>query len=301
MWQGINVAASLLTETKRCSERAAGSFFARQYPAFVLDAGLVVEYLAKYLIADQNPLDLYSGSARRRITPHMEAVLSHPRTSNELTMNERGVALEQLSKVNTITGKVAVEVLNGPNFLDGDIYVEGATRLREARNMGMHLGEFPQEVPSSLATDLIAVVDSMTARRTHLRRELWGIFPDVVTRDHLCAPRSATAEAEIRICRARWAWLHAPGAVHRLSSFQISGSRTMKCPVCTNIAGLSTTVGEQTPEFCTETHERGQQVDVLDCLHCGITLYGGQIAAAVARQSRESSTVFETEYDWLLR
>jgi len=278
---GNGLAASLWTEAKRSAQRAIASFFSNERQPFVIDAFAATEYLAKLRIVERDPFGLYTARRQEGLNSAQRYIIETPWTvTSRPTPEVFEQALRDLVNVPTIGAEAVFDLVNGPGHLDGAIDLADATSLRDARNRGIHLGEFPHD-PSDLASAFLSVVNALTSDRKHARTELWGIWPRVVTPAHLTTARTATAEAEIRYCRSRWTWLHRPTEISRLSSFRLHQEcRTMACPSCGNQAGLTSMLGQSAPRICVEIDELATGIDVMDCLHCNLTLFGRQIRTA---------------------
>lgn len=199
-------------------------------------------------------------------------------------MQQRARALDSLASRQSIKAEYAFKFAN--RILRNSADPVAAARLRYARNAGIHLGTFPPD-PTPYAADLIGIVHHMTPRP----QDVWGPWAGIATVDHLSTMRSPAHDAELRLAEAKARWDPSFVSNNRRSRSTVIPSpdgATYRCPVCNNGAVRATT--RQVPAVCITPAERDQEVGVLDCLYCGLVLFGTQIAHAEGLRPTPSAT-----------
>lgn len=280
MKDGVGIAKSLHKEACRFTQRAMGEFFGRQYIAFIIDAGTAMEHLAKAVLADVDPLRLFVKADREGFGAGERRVIcgggEPPPTWDELLLIVASIASKQ-------TISVARAIRLASKTLPQAVSRGAATRVSAARNAAVHAGEAPPLANiDSVAADWFGVM-SVLGVRTH-PMELWGNWAPVASLDHLCTTRSPRADAEVRVRRA---YNSRNGLVvdnARRSHIKLRDvDSALECPACHAAAAITMQLSSMMPEHLLPTAEDRDQVRVLDCLYCGLILYGTQIEFAAAR------------------
>lgn len=261
----------------RCAQRGLAAFFDRQYQGFVFDAGATLEYLVKYVVANDDPTLLYKESVRRELTLDEQFVLDPLRSKEHpLDYAHQQTVIARLLKRRTINAHDTLRIANDSKHLGGGIALDEATRVRGARNAALHIGVFDRDV-DPVAAAFLTVVASMSPA---LPEGLFGDWRDVATTFHLTSNRDHLAEMEVRLCAAK-SWWYFQHRRHRLDALQLDPRHaTRACPFCGNGAAIGVADGAHLPPWCVADHERFGTVAILDCMHCGLELYGAQIEAA---------------------
>jgi hypothetical protein len=284
------VARSLWEEACRNGQRACESFFLGQTKVFVIDAGATIEYLAKHTVARADPKNLYDPSIRQNLTtddlfvldPHKYCLDSNGHVRIDIDQSAAEVALAHLGELRTISGKVAINLANDPQHLKGAMDAASAHLLREARNRALHIGEFPDD-PDLLAKAFLDVVQSMSHR---LEPGLFGDWRDVATTSHMTSKRRPIPEMEVRMSFAKASW-YRPVSTHRRGRVKLADDQTTEaCPFCLKPAAISQLLGTEVPERSLDPSERSSSVTALDCLYCGLELFGEQVAEAIRRRDQ---------------
>ena len=280
MKDGVGIAKSLHKEACRFTQRAMGEFFGRQYIAFIIDAGTAMEHLAKAVLADTDPLRLFTKADREGFGAPERRVIcgggEPPPTWDELLLIVASIASKQ-------TISVASSIRLASKTLPQAVSRGAATRVSAARNAAVHAGEAPPLADiDRVAADWFGVMTTLGVGIHPM--ELWGNWAPVATLDHLCTLRSPKADAEVRVRRA----------YNSHSGFVVDNSRRSRiklrdtdsavvCPACHGDAAITMQLSSMVPEHLVAAATEKDRVRVLDCLYCGLTLFGTQIEFAAAR------------------
>jgi hypothetical protein len=276
MKDGVGIAKSLHAEAARFAQRATSEFFGRQYIAFVIDAGTAMEHLAKAVVADADPLRLFTKVDREGFDAAERRVIcggsEPPPTWNELLR-----VVGSIASKHTISADSAIRLAS--KTLPNAVNRGAAKRVSAARNAAVHAGEAPplSEIDSVVA-DWFDVMTRLGVRRHPA--QLWGNWAPVATLDHLRTTRSPNVDAEVRV---RQAYDSRSGlAIDNARRGRINieeAHLTVRCPACRGHAAITMETSSMVPDYL-QSAATEDPVRILDCLYCGLTLYGNQIEVA---------------------
>jgi hypothetical protein len=297
MRNGVGIAKSLHREAARFTQRAVAEFFNRQVIAFIIDAGTAMEHLAKAVVADNAPLHLFKKVDRDSFTP-MECRVICGGSEAPPVWEELGPIVDRIAGLWMIGVDQAVH-LASRKFVEGGVDRGAAKRVSTARNAAVHAGESPAYTTvDAIATDWLAVMRALGANQSP--GELWGNWAPVATTEHLTTQRTSEADAQVRMRRA----------FNNISGLAIDNARrswikldssneTTRCPVCHSAAAVTALSPSRFPEHLQAATASEAESRVLDCLYCGLALYGTQIDYAQQSTHSGSMTSDQPGSEWL--
>lgn len=271
MREGIGVEASLRWVSARFAQRAVEDFFERsQDREFVIDAVTAVEFAAKAVVARCDVSRLFKLNKNSVLNDAQLLVLKPVAgTDDAPTEQLREEALASLLSLISISARDAITVANELFPVD----LGRATRLIEARNAAVHLGDVDPVVLDELATDFLSVATCLWAGLGREAVEFWGDLNSIANAEHLTSQRSPTLDAKVRVVLARRHWVGSGTAANRRSRLDF-GEAGVRCLACGHGAVLSTHPAGSAPERCVPESSKSLPVEILDCPACGLSLFG---------------------------
>ncbi len=273
MREGVGVENSLRWVASRFAQRAVVDFFeGSQHREFVIDAAMAVEFLAKAVVARHDVTDLYELDGDEELT-HAQRLVLNPALgpgSERLVGSDRVDALTWLvQEGKTVNASDAVK--SAARRLKVD--VAAADRLITARNAAVHLGDIDSAAIDGLARDFIKTSLQLWAGLSHHESELWGDLIPIAHPNYMKSDRTPIRDAEVRVVRAQRAFYGSGLYGNRRSRLPLDIGET-RCPSCRCGAIVTTQPVGSAPEQCIPTSQRELPVEVLDCLVCGLVLFG---------------------------
>lgn len=282
MREGVGIQSSLQWVAARFAQRAVEYFYeSSAHREFVIDAAATVEFAAKAVIARHQVTVLFDVKGQPSLSSDQLFVLD-PAGSNQARPSAPAwdEALDRLVEMETVSLTDAVG--RADDFGDLDVDRSAAKRLVVARNRAIHIGDIDQATTDRLGSDFLTVCTSLWEGLSEPLYILWGDLEPIANSQHMRSDRGAKQEAQVRVVLARRHWYSfgAVGGVYR-SHLQVTGD-TVPCPACQNPAHISFRPTSAAPPECLHQTELDKPVETLECLFCGLTLFGArQIQLAI--------------------
>jgi len=271
--EGVGIESSLRWVSARFAQRALTDFFdGGQQREFVIDAAAAAEFTAKTIVARHDVTALFDPD-HRNFSPAQLHLLDPHDNAGILVHGspERIKALDGLVASITITGLDAARAAR--SLADIEVDLAAASRLFDARNAAIHLGDLDESHADRIARDFLSVVNALWAGVGFNDRALWGDLRSIATPKHLRSSRTPVQDAEVRVARARRDHFSSVISANRRGRLPLADADT-RCPACNSPAFTTMQPVGTAPERCIPPTRREQPVEVLDCLVCGLVLYG---------------------------
>jgi hypothetical protein len=276
--EGVGIESSLRWVAGRFAERAVEDFFASSARReFLINAAASVEFAAKGVIARHDVPALYvvkdapplSDDERYVLTPG-----SYPDSDRPSTERWASI-LDGLLDRPTISGKDAAAVAAKLALVHDQIPVDvaAATRLFNARNRAAHVGDIDEARLDRHAKDFLKSFSALSAALQAPGLTLFGDLVPIANQRHMRAVRSPKVETQVQVVLARRRFRSGAVLPARRSTLRVAGDTT-RCPACDQDAHVTTQPPHDVPLQRLPPREHGKPVDTLDCLYCGLTLYG---------------------------
>jgi hypothetical protein len=184
----------------------------------------------------------------------------------------------QLAFRRTISARRAVELAFGLAAIDDELLVEGAKRLRERRDSCVHFGDEPMGNIGQAADEFAVLAERLWSELQRFRTELWGWASPVAEVSVIGRRATSILDARMRLARAQYelAAVGVVGAARRRRL--IGGQPNAWCPSCRGRAFAHSQPPGSGPAYLSGDAQPDVPVMVLDCLICGLSLWGEQIA-----------------------
>lgn len=271
MREGVGVSRSLAWSAQRFAQRALEDFFTfAQLREFVIDSGVAAEFAAKAVVAQEDPARLFdardqpplSADQLAIIDPHSQRVRPGPTVWS--------CELAALLELQTLSASEAIGAAAQLCRVDSG----AAQRVLAARNRAAHIGDVDREAVDGHARDFLRVIETLWLATHRPTTELWCDLTPIADARHLRLARGPKAEVEVRVALARRRWSVDLFAAHRRGQLRLDADDLVRCPVCGNGAAC----GEHSASSAGNLPvvDENQLVQVLDCLHCGLTIVGAR-------------------------
>jgi hypothetical protein len=256
------------------AQRAADDFCYQRERA-ATEAGAALEYAAKMVVAQLMGLhDVFTDRPTLSDAELWVAGDHAARAGSPPSPNDIAAARASLLDRHSITPDLAVKkALKGVEEAQRSAIRTAAKTVIRARNAVVHLGD--SDVPlAELADAFVAAVEAMWRLVPAAAPGLWGVFSDVAKVGVLGRRETWEHDKAIRIAQARDRF-HSMGTIFVQRSNQTAGLYESKCAVCNSAAFYDPASRQPSPSLVPRAPD--ETVAVLDCLVCGLTLWGPQI------------------------
>lgn len=278
----------------RFAQRAVSDFFAGSARReFLIDAATAVEFMAKAVIAQHDPVALFtSGSSP---LSKDELALLDPPPDHERTPDvdaDREAALASVLARQTLRGREAVQVAASLAAKDNDIIVDvsAARRLFDARNRAIHIGDVDEPQIDGHAKDFLRVFEALTTAAHEIPQVMFGDLYSIADQRHMAVGRSPSVDVRVQVTLAKNRFHYGVVSPARRSRLPVAGD-TISCPACRCQAHVT----DQPPQSAPPERITGAEFDstsrTLDCLFCGLTLYGQRQITRAQREFPPTSPV----------
>jgi hypothetical protein len=276
MRQGTGLSLSLVWASSASAQRAVDAFCYPRDRTAAIEAGAALEYAAKAVVVHLvGPHEIFL--TRRMLT---EAELwvagDHVLRAGEPPKPEEiAAARRALLKLKTIDPRAAVD--RALTLVDEakHQHIRGAAKLVvDARNAAAHLGDIDVPV-GGLADAFVTAVEAMWALIPAASGS-WGLFSDVARVGTLGRRDSWQQDKAIRLAQARDRF-HGMGTIFVRRSHSVAGLHDVQCAVCHSAAYYNPVSRDPSPPVVPRAED--DSVALLDCVVCGLTLWGPQIGA----------------------
>jgi hypothetical protein len=102
---------------------------------------------------------------------------------------------------------------------------------------------------------------------------LFGNLARIADLKHMKVDRSPQVDARVQVALAYRRFQYGVIAPLRRSALAVAGDTTL-CPACRQRAHVTIQQPHEVPQHRVAPRERGKRVRTLDCLYCGLILYG---------------------------
>lgn len=258
------------------AQNAIGDFcYARERSA-AIGAGTALEHAAKAVVAHRVGVrDVFVGrptldGPQLWVAGDHEARAGSPPASEFIATARRSLLeLRSISAREAITS--ALPMVDGRSRADAQ---RAAWLVLEARNAAVHLGDVDTPI-EELCDAFIVAIEAMWSL-IPAAGGAWGVFTKiarvgVIGRDEL------SADAAIRLAHARDRF-YSMGTIYVRRRNFVAGLSTVECPVCASAASYDQRCMDPAPEFIPRSADGS--VALLDCVVCGLTLWGPQIVTS---------------------
>lgn len=281
--QGVGVVPALREVAKRFAQRAVLDLLDGHVREFAIDAGTAVEFLAKAVVAADDPTALFEIRKGAPALDWREQAVLDPRLQDEtgrrLLVDEVQQARHDLARRRTISARRAVEIAFGLAAIHDQRLVFAATRLRERRDACVHFGDEPVDDIGQAADEFVLLADRLWSELHRSRTELWGWASPVAEVSVLGRRDSVELDARMRLARSRYG-LAAVGVVGAARRRGLTGRHpNARCPSCQGPALVHRQPPGSGPAYLSDGAQDDDPVVVLDCLTCGLSLWDAQIGA----------------------
>lgn len=288
MREGVGVESSLRWVAGRFAERAVEDFFAGSARReFVIDAASAVEFAAKGVVARHDASKLHDVKDAPPLSDDERYVVAPGRYSDH---DRPGVdrwasALEGLLDRATIAGRdaaaSAARLARTHNQLTVD--VAAATRLFDARNRAVHIGDIDESQMDRHARDFLKAFTALGAALNAPGGTLFGNLAVIADPRHMKVDRTPKVDTRVQVALAYRRFHYGVVSPARRSALAVAGDTT-RCPACGQRAHITVQQPHGVPQHRVSAWERGEPADTLDCLYCGLTLYGQSQISYAQRQ-----------------
>lgn len=281
--KGIGIVPALREVAKRFAQRAIIDLLDGHRREFVIDAGSAVEFLAKAVVADDDPAKLFEIRKGEPPLNAQELAVLDARLQDDQPRRLQADEVEDvrlaLSNRRTITAKQAVERASVLAHIEDGWFPAASARIRRSRDACLHLGDEPVAELDDVADDFVRVADRLWAELQRSRTELWGWAAQVSHVSLLGRRSTPELDAQMQFARAgfRLGALGPIGAARR--DALLGRPPNAVCPSCQRRAYIHHQPPGSRPGHLSRDGEAHLQVVVFDCLICGLTLWEEQIAA----------------------
>lgn len=279
MRDGGGAEATFLEVVPRFSQRAVEGYFAGLAREFTIDAATAVEFAAKAVVARHDVKRLYRDPTK--LGPdHLGLLDPSARPGDaQILGSARSQALDELLAMPTVSAREAVTWASSRV----DIDVAAAIKLLNARNRAVHIGDTELAEIDDLARVFGETVIALSAPQRSQQR-VFGDVAAIANTTCMSSSRSPDVDAHVRVMLARRRWL-AMGADRGRRS-KLGDPRSVdRCPACDGPAHISVVPPGSAPALCLDSGDTNVPLRALDCLHCGLILYGER-QIRVARHAR---------------
>lgn len=275
MEHGLGIVTELRQVGQRFAQRAVADVLDGHRREFVIDAGSTIEFLAKAVVGQDDPVEVIKPTARSRVTEHERALLLAPHHRQSiLTHRYAAAARNQLSKRQTISALCAIE--RAAARLGDSAFESAAKGIWRSRNAAVHLGHDPGPDLHERADWFVQAAETLWCVLGRNTVELWGWAVDVAELGVLGRAGHPRERARARVARARLREAELGTATLRRRSLLHRIPET-RCPVCEADAFLTPAQASEAPLGVREPHLYAEPVRVLDCLICGLVLWEDEI------------------------
>ncbi|MDP1793669.1 MAG: hypothetical protein Q8K63_05980 [Acidimicrobiales bacterium] len=297
MREGVGVENSLRWVAARFAQRAVEDFFeGSQHREFVIDATTAIEFLAKAIVARHDVTRLYELDDGEELTTAQCLVLNPalgPDSERPVGIDREEALIWLAQQGQTINASKAVKLATNSVTID----VAAADRSINARNAAVHIGDIDAAQVDRLAGDFIKVSMQLWAGLSHHESELWGDLSPIAHPNYMKSDRTPVRDAEVRVVRARRAF-YGSGLTGNRRSRLTAGVGDTRCPSCHGRAVVTTQPVGSAPERCIPPSQRELPVEVLDCLICGLVLFGRRQIDWASRSYPASQPQDSTDLLW---
>ena len=273
MEHGLGITEHLRRVAQRSAQAALRHYLDHHVFEFIASAGTAVEFLAKAIIALHDPAHVFE--TPEELTDGERRVLEAPSSERPPPLfNDLIKARGSLAGKKTIRATDAFKVAaNLLEHRDHTLDPSTATRLWNARNAALHLGDVPIEPPNDLAAIFVPLAEQLWMALGREGPELWGYLTSaaVAVGKNL---DYASWDATRRIIRAQGrASELGPVTMNRRTRL-VGQEVNATCPACRGPAHISSAPPGSAPEGIIAPEHANDRVFVLDCLICTLTLFG---------------------------
>jgi hypothetical protein len=279
--QGVGVAPALREVAKRFAQRAVLDLLDSHMREFAIDAGTAVEFLAKAVVATDDPASLFEIRKDEPPLAWRELAVLNPKLQDgarrRLLVHEVQEARVDLARRRTISASRAVRDAFRLASINDELLIAAAKGVHRRRNACIHWGDEPVGDVGDAADEFVMLADRLWTALHRSRTELWGWATMVAEVSILGRRDSIELDAQMRIGRSQHE-LAAVGVVGAARRDTLMGrSPNARCPSCHRRAFVHRQPPGSGPAFLPADSSDGTQVMVLDCLICGLSLWGEQI------------------------
>lgn len=274
MKQGVGLSLSLMWASGASAQRAADDFCYQRDRA-ATEAGAALEYAAKMVVAHLiGPRDVFTGrpmlsEAELWVAGDHAARTSRPPPPDDITAARASLLDRHSIKPEAAVKKALKRIEPGQR---SSIRAAAKTVIR-ARNAVVHLGDSDVPLPA-LADAFVVAVEAMWRLVPAAAAGQWGVYREVAKVGVLGRRDTWEQDKAIRIAQARERF-HAMGTIFVQRSSQTAGLYESQCAVCNSAAFYDPASRQSSPSLVPRAAD--ETVAVLDCLVCGLTLWGPQI------------------------
>jgi hypothetical protein len=283
--EGVGVESSLRRVAGRFAERAVEDFFAgSERREFVIDAASSVEFAAKGLIARHAAPKLYDVKDSPPLSDDELYVIAPDRYPDRERpgVDQWTSAFNGLLRRTMIAGRDAAARAAKLAMTHDHMVVDvaAANRLFDARNAAIHIGDIDESEMNRLAKDFLKAFTGLSAALYAPGVMLFGNLATIANPKHMKVDRSPKVDAHVQVVLAYRRFHFGVARPPRRSALAVAGDTT-RCPACDQRAHVTIQQPHDVLQHRVSLRERSKPAETLDCLYCGLTVYGhDQIAYA---------------------
>jgi hypothetical protein len=274
MKHGTGLSLSLMWASGASAQRAVDDFCYERDRA-ATESGAALEYAAKMVVADLiGPRDVFTGRPALSEAELWVAGDHAARSSSPPPPDDVAAARASLLDRHSITPDAAVtKALKRIEPSHRPAIRSAATTVIRARNAAVHLGDFDVPLPE-LADAFVIALEAMWRLVPAAASGQWGVFREVAKVGVLGRRDTWERDKAIRLAQARERF-YSMGTIFVQRSNQIAGRYETRCAVCNSGAFYDPASRQPSPSLVPRAPD--DTVAVIDCLVCGLTLWGPQI------------------------